>query len=128
MAGMKPASLIRRLAAMFYDSLIALALMMGATALLLPFTAGQPVPAGTLAYDVYLVVVVYLYFAYCWRRGGQTIGMKAWKIRLVSDRPVTWSQTFVRFFGAIISIACLGLGLYFRWHDKWSETQLVKRT
>ncbi len=123
---MKLASLFRRLAAIFYDSLIALAIMMFATALLLPFTGGRAIPPGTLAYDIYLIVVVYLYFAYCWRMGGQTIGMKAWKIRLVSDHRLTWSQTFVRFFGAIASIACLGLGLYFRWHDKWSNTQLVK--
>jgi uncharacterized RDD family membrane protein YckC len=126
MPGMKLASLWRRLAAIFYDSLVALAIMMVATALLLPFTGGRAVPPGTIIYDIYLVTVVYLYFAYCWRFGGQTLGMRAWKIRIVADGEVTWTQTFVRFFGAIPSILCLGLGLYFRWHDKWSQTKLVK--
>ncbi len=125
---MKLASLARRLAAILYDSLIIVAIMMVATAILLPFTGGRAIPPGTLIYTLYLITVVYLYFAYCWRKGGQTLGMKAWKIRLVSEYsyPVTWTQTFVRFFGGIISIACLGLGLVFRWHDKWSNTRLIK--
>jgi uncharacterized RDD family membrane protein YckC len=126
MLQMKPASLLRRLGAILYDTLIVAAILMVATALLLPFTGGQAIPPGTLVYDLYLVVVVYLYFAYCWRMGGQTVGMKAWKIRVVAAHRITWGQTFIRFFGAMISIACLGLGLYFRWHDKWSNTQLVR--
>lgn len=114
--------LLRRLAAMFYDTFLILALLMLATALLLPFNKGQPVPPGTLVYQIYLVIVAYLYFDYCWRHGGQTLGMKAWKIRCVGAR--THRQTFLRFLGGILSFATLGLGFWLGWPEKWSETSL----
>lgn len=112
---------------MFYDSFILFGLLMGATAALLPFNHGQTIPQGTLSYQLYLIVVMYLYFDICWRKGGQTIGMRAWRIRLISTtgRPVTRWQTTLRFLTAFISAACLGLGYLFHWHDRASHTELT---
>lgn len=119
--------LLRVLAAMLYDALIMFGLLMGATALLLPFNHGQTIPQGTIIYQIYLLVVLYLYFDICWRKSGQTIGMQAWKIRLISDRgPMTHQQTLVRFVGAFVCAATLGLGYVLGWHDRWSGTRVVK--
>jgi uncharacterized RDD family membrane protein YckC len=76
---------LRRLGAILYDSFLLVALLMLATALLLLLNGGQPIPPHTFLYQAYLLVVAYLYFDYCWRHGGQTLGMKAWKIRCVCD-------------------------------------------
>lgn len=113
----------RRLFAMFYDALLVFGLLMLATALLLPFTGGQRIPAGTLAHQVYLLVVMYLYFDYCWRHGGQTLGMKVWKLRC--EGALTHQQTFLRFLGAGLGFATLGLGFVLDWPGKWSSTKLI---
>lgn len=114
----------RRLGAMFYDTFLVFALLMLATALLLPFNGGNCIPPGTLVYQVYLLVVAYLYFDYCWRHGGQTLGMKAWKIRCIGA--LTHRQTCLRFLAGWLSLATLGLGFVLGWPDKWSGTTLEK--
>lgn len=129
----KPPSLIRMLAAILYDSLILFGLLMGATALLLPFTHGQSIPQGTYSYQLYLLIVIYLYFDICWRKSGQTIGMQAWKIRLISDSGhTTRQQTLMRFLAAFLSAGVLGLGYWvalfpkhLTWHDRLSGTRIV---
>lgn len=116
------ASLFKRLAAIFYDSFLVFALWMMATALLLPFTGGHRIPPGTLVYQVYLLVIAYLYFDYFWRHGGQTLGMKAWRIRC--QGAVTHGQTALRFLGGLLSLITLGLGFVLNWPDKFSGTRL----
>jgi len=116
--------IFRRFGAIIYDSFLVFALLMLATALLLPFNEGQPVPPGTLMYQVYLIVVAYLYFDYSWRHGGQTLGMKAWKIRCAGAH--THRQTFLRFLGGALSFVTLGLGFWLGWPEKWSGTTLSR--
>ena len=36
------------------------------------------------AYTLYLLVVWFLYLAWCWRKGGMTVGMRAWRVRIRS--------------------------------------------
>lgn len=117
---------LRRLGAALYDTLLVFALLMLATALLLPFNGGQRIPPGTLSHQVYLVVVAYLYFDYFWRHGGQTLGMKAWRFRCEGAH--TYRQTSLRFIGALMSFLTLGLGFYLDWPGKWSGTRLVRYT
>lgn len=125
---MMKVKLLRRLAAMFYDSLLIFALMMVATALLLPLNGGQIIPPGTISYQLYLLVVAYLYLDFCWRKGGHTVGMKSWRFKVVNEdgRPLSHKQTFLRFMGGLFSIATLGLGFVLAWPDKLSGTMLVR--
>ena len=70
-----------------------------------------------------------------WTRGGQTLGMRAWRCRLVAadGEPVGWGQTVARFAAALVSWAALGLGFWWAladperrtWHDRWSGTRIV---
>jgi uncharacterized RDD family membrane protein YckC len=81
------AGVLRRLAAATYDGLLLLAVLMTVTALVQLRTHGAaitPASAGWVAYlfRVLLAFVVYVYFASAWTRRGQTLGMKAWRIRL----------------------------------------------
>jgi uncharacterized RDD family membrane protein YckC len=123
---MNKASVWRRLGALLYDTLASIALLMFTTACWLPFYGGQAVPPGTLAYQASLLIVLYLYFAYCWHRG-QTLGMRAWKLFIydVSGRPVSLKQTIIRFITAPIGVVTMLIG----WplHDIWSKTMLGRK-
>jgi uncharacterized RDD family membrane protein YckC len=118
---------------MLYDGLLLIALWMIAAAIVVVPT-GHEIEAGSPIFQTYLLVVAWAYLAICWRSGGQTLGMKAWRIRLTSERqPVPWSATMVRFTVALASLLCFGLGLAWSlfhprratWHDLASNTYLV---
>jgi len=49
--------------------------------------------------QVWLFLVIGLYFLICWRRSGQTLPMKAWHIRLQSTKggALTWPQMLARY-------------------------------
>ncbi|MFP4278301.1 MAG: RDD family protein [Wenzhouxiangella sp.] len=129
---MKPCTLARRLAAIVYDGLLIIALWMAATALIVVVRQAEIAPASPL-FQLYLLVVAWLYLAICWR-AGQTLGMKAWRIRLQAETPtMSWWSTIVRFLTAILSWIVLGLGFWWSlfhpqsatWHDLASATRLV---
>jgi len=133
-ADLPPAGLARRMAAMTYDALLVIALMMVGTALAI-IPAGGEITAGNLLFQAYLLALWYLYFALCWRLGGQTVGMKAWRLAICTaqrDRP-DWLQVAIRFFMAFVSLAPAGLGFLWSlvdrdrrsWHDLASGTRLV---
>lgn len=89
--------LIRRLAAALYDGLLVGAVLMAGTALALVASGGRALSlsgAGAVAatgYRLLLLLLVYLYFARSWTRGGQTLGLKAWRLRTVTAGGLTLS-------------------------------------
>lgn len=117
---------------MVYDGLLLIALwMIAAAAVIVPLDGA--VAPGNPGFQFYLLMVAWIYFAICWRKG-QTLGMKAWRIRLVSDQPlISWLVTLVRFAVALVSLFCFGLGFAWSlfhprratWHDLASGTFLV---
>lgn len=82
-----PAGLFRRLAAATYDGLLVVAVLFVVTALLLIPTHGEAVTpanvgAWAYAYDALLALMIAAYFGIAWTARGQTLGMKAWDIRV----------------------------------------------
>ena len=132
----RPASLLRRLAALFYDSLLLLAIWFIATAILLPFYSGEAIPANNPMLSTYLLFISFFFYAWFWRHGGQTLGMRAWRLQLRNLRPgpVTWLQALLRFMVAIPAALLSGLGYLWMlvdkqkltWHDRYSETCIVQ--
>ena len=125
----------RRLAAQTYDLLLLIAVLFLATALLLPFTAGMAVTDHhVLIYRLYLVVVSFFFYGWFWTHGGQTLGLRAWKIKVLTldQKPLGWTQTLLRFTTAIASWGFFGLGFLWilvdknrrGWHDHLSKTAL----
>lgn len=133
------ARLPRILGAVVYDTLIVFALV---------FIAAQWFPLVPEALQaqlgmkifkqLYVLLICFIYFAYSWRRGGQTIGMKAWRLKLVQSDSLTsdisWRQCLIRYLVAIGSwLALGGLGFLWilfskqhrSWHDLASKTHLV---
>lgn len=131
-----PGGLLRRLAAICYDSLLLLAVWFLATAIVLPFTHGEALRPGNPFYTSYLFMVSFFFYAWFWVHGGQTLGLRAWKLRVVrrDGRPITWSQALLRYFAALVSWAAFGLGFLWilvdkdgmSWHDRFSETLTVR--
>lgn len=131
-----PAGLFRRLAALFYDSLLLLALWFVATAVLLPLTGGEAVRANNPLMSTYLLFISFFFYGWFWMHGGQTLGMRAWRLQLRSLRPgrLGWWQMLARFLLALPSGALFGLGYlwilidrrHLSWHDRFSETTVVQ--
>lgn len=131
-----PAGLFRRLAAMLYDALLLLAILFAATLIILPLRGGEAFRANDPLFSAYLFGVAFLFFGWFWTHGGQTLGMRAWKIRLLSadGDSVSWRQAVVRYLTAWISGGCLGLGFLWialnphkrGWHDLASRTRIVR--
>jgi uncharacterized RDD family membrane protein YckC len=59
------------------------------------------------AFKIYLLTCLTAFFCYFWVRGGQTIGMRAWRLRVVSkdSDKITIKQAIIRFY---VSLAGLG--------------------
>ncbi len=126
---------LRRLAAMAYDGLLLLALMAVATTLItLPF--GMPSEGQLILFQLFLFELLPLaFFTGFWTWGGQTLGMRAWRLKLVrvDGSPLRWSDAFKRHLAAILSWLVFGLGFLWilldpeklAWHDRLSNTRLV---
>jgi uncharacterized RDD family membrane protein YckC len=129
------AGFFRIMGAVIYDSLLLLAVLFFATALALPFNAGDAFSTDQYIFSAYLLVVSFVFYGWFWTHGGQTLGLKSWKIKLCSrdGGSVSWQQVSIRFFAAILSWACFGFGFLWvlfdknrlSWHDRISKTRLV---
>jgi len=130
----EPAGLFRRLMAMLYDLFLLLSVLLFASALALLVTRG------TLNYHhplfrSYLFIICFSFYAWFWIHGGQTLGMRAWRLRVqrLDGKPITLWQALLRFLSAIPSLAVFGLG--YLWilvdkkrmalHDRISESVIV---
>lgn len=130
--------LFRRMLAISYDLVLIFAVLFVATAILLPFTHGNAINSDNYAYLAYMTACIYFYLVWHWTHGGQTLGMRAWKIRLLDDKagPVSWNIASKRFFLAILSWLFVGSG--FLWavldregltfHDRYSRSRLYRET
>lgn len=128
--------LMRRLAAVAYDWLLLLALFLLLGFIYIPLIGGTPHSlAARLALQLLLLGVTWLFFGWFWTHGGQTLGMRAWRIRVVtrSGEPIGWDQATRRFLAAFLSFIFAGLGFGWAmldrdrraWHDYLSRTDLI---
>lgn len=127
-----PASLLKQFAAMLYDSLLIFAVLFFATAIALLLNQGAAIESNP-AFSLYLLFTVFTFYAWFWHRSGQTLGMRVWKIRIVSEfggNP-SWGSCYLRLIFALLSLSCFGLGYFWRlfkpytWHDKLSQTSII---
>ncbi len=129
------ASLERRALSLIYEALLLLALLLLSS---LPFVMIAHEADGAAArplFQLYLLTVAAAYFVWQWRRGGQTLAMKTWRMRLVTraSAPLSLRHATSRFVFAVPGVLLLGCG--FLWalvdreglflHDRLAGTRIV---
>ncbi len=127
-------SLFRMLGVMFYDSIVLLSILFLASLIAVIINDSEAISQGNLFFIAYLFGVSWLFYAWFWTHGGQTVGMRAWKVVLLSEQQknVSWRQATLRFAAAVLSWLPLGLGFWWpylkgnnrSWRDKFSTTYL----
>jgi uncharacterized RDD family membrane protein YckC len=130
----------RRLAALLYDCVLVAALLVAFTSgavFLNHGAAVEPKTAGTwvYVYDAGLIAVIAGYSLINWTRSGQTLGMRAWRLRAVTDsgRPLPLKAAVMRFVFGILAWAPAALGVLWLYvdpehvalHDRLSKTRVV---
>lgn len=148
----------RRLAAIGYDSLLLGAVLFVATALAIgltivvigseAFKVANPL-SGNPFFRTWLLLVCFFFYGGFWVCGGQTLGMRAWRLRIQQHdgRGIRWQQALLRFLTAglwllpaiyLHQVLKIGIGpslgagaggllllLALRLPDRFSETELV---
>ncbi len=126
-----------RIAAMTYDALALAAILIVAAFPVVLWAGGPPRHfAAHLAFQAYLLAVVFAFFGWFWTHGGQTLGMRAWRLKLIAANgtPPDVRMAALRFAAAGLSWAALGAGFLWAlvdreglaWHDRLSGTRLVR--
>jgi len=122
-------SLARRLAAMVYEAFLIFAVAFFAAWVFFFASGARDATTGALRRELQLFIVAVLaaYFLWCWLRGGQTLAMRAWRIRLIN---VTPARALLRF-----ALAALLLPVSILWafadrdrqflHDRLAGTRLI---
>ncbi|NEV60443.1 RDD family protein [Thiorhodococcus minor] len=134
-------SVLRRLGALLYDVVVLLGVLMLANAIVvIPYevVTGHPVYESFLPLTLmrlYLLAVIAGFYVYFWTHGGQTLGMRAWRLRVVDNdgHDIGMGTALKRFVWSIVSFVPAGLGLWLSLfnreglalHDSRSGTRLV---
>lgn len=125
---------------MLYDVLLMCAVLGLSTCALLPLTGGEALTSQSIGplehvYRLLLLALIFGFYGWCWTRGGQTLGMTAWRVRVqrVDGTALRWSDALKRWAAAFVSFGALGLGYFWiwfdrdhlAWHDRWTRTRVV---
>jgi uncharacterized RDD family membrane protein YckC len=86
---------------MLYEAFLVFAVAFFAAWVFFFASGGRDATRGWLRTELQLFILVVLagYFLWCWLRGGQTLAMRAWRIRLVE---VTAAKAIARFALALL--------------------------
>ncbi|MDQ5897231.1 MAG: hypothetical protein QG612_1317 [Pseudomonadota bacterium] len=111
-------ALRRRLAAMLYEGVLLFGVLMIGGLLFAIVADQRHALHGRIGLQIFLFVLLGLYFCGCWTRGGQTLAMKTWHVRLVrmDGQSPSWPQAVLRyllawlwFVPALLGAQILGL-------------------
>lgn len=121
----------RRLASILYEAILLFAVGFFAAWLFFFASGGRDATAGWArhALQLFIGVVFAGYFLWCWLRGGQTLAMKAWRIRLVDVTPRKALLRFVLATALVPTLISIVWALFDRdrqfLHDRLAGTRLV---
>lgn len=118
MSPMQSAPLAKRLIGVVYELLLMIAMLMVSGGIYQAIAGAAGVAPESLSQHrgwqsglfVWVTLILFMYYSFCWTRSGQTLPMKTWKMRLVSEHHphVALSQAQWRFFSLMLFILPLG--------------------
>lgn len=132
----EPAALGWRLLALTYDCLPMIPLVMITSAVFLWMNGGRTVEQSPGLGALELLVIWLLagaYFTASWRHGGQTVGMRPWRLKVLAadGKPAAWRALWLRYL-----VAWLTPGICLLWtlvdaerrglHDLAARTMFVR--
>lgn len=134
-----------RLLALLYDLWPVVALwMLASLVFTIAFTVSghasreNIAPFSALQWLLWLVcwIITGAYALLSWRRGGQTLGMRPWRLKVigVDGGAPDWRALSIRYAVGSVSLVLGGLGFWWAWfdrerltwHDRASETRMVR--
>ena len=117
--------LVKRLLINFYDLILLFAVMYFFTIPVIFITDGNAV-IDNIVYQAYLIMIIYLYYAWFWRKYNQTLGMRIWKVKIYSkySLEITYFQSLKRILFSLIGGHILLLFNTESLQDKLSNTYL----
>lgn len=119
---------IRYLTALVYDAVIILALFFLFTAICVALAYGQAIPPATRWYQATLCALAYFYYFLSYRLGGQTIGLRAWRIKLLSLKNRLLHRQLIGRILLLLPACCyalLRMESPLKIADNWTCTQLI---
>ena len=98
-AAQAPPGLGRRLAALVYEGLLLFGVLMLSGWLYAGLTQQRHALEGRVGLQVFLFLVLGVYFIWFWTHGGQTVALKAWRLRVVAadGLPLTQPRALARY-------------------------------
>ena len=120
--------LFKRLLINFYDVILLFAVLYFFTIPIILLTEGNAV-LNSISYQLYLILIVFLYYAWFWKKYNQTLGMRIWKVRIYSrySSEVSYSQSFIRIIIALIGGHLMLIFSSESLQDKLSNTYLKRK-
>lgn len=125
----------RRFLAILYEALLAFAIAFLAGIAFYGAAQGSLAGERRLLFQIYLFLVLGIYFIACWSRGGRTLPMQTWRMRIVQHdgAPVRVGRAAFRYVLAWVSVLSLGAGFLWAWidrdrqflHDRLAGTRIV---
>ena len=129
------ATLGRRTLALVYEALLLIALVFIGSVPFVMLTHDLDRAIERPLFQLYLVLLMGVYFVWQWRHGGQTLALKTWRLRVVTREgaQLRWADALRRYAYALPGVLLLGAG--FLWalldrerlflHDRLAGTRIV---
>ena len=129
------ASLRLRLISLAYEGILLFALLFVASYLFLGLARDAQSGFARVLFQIYLLSVCGAYFVFCWTRTGQTLPMKTWRLRVVTQagEALGMGRAFRRYLFAVPGVLS---GISLLWapfdrerqflHDRLAGTRIVR--
>ena len=124
-----------RLLSLAYEGVLLFGILFVASYLFLGLARDAQSGLPRLLFQVYVLAVCGAYFLFCWTRSGQTLPMKTWRIRLVTEqgKPLEVGRAFRRYLLAVPGVLS-GIGVLWALvdrdrqflHDRLAGTRIIK--
>ena len=119
-------SIWKHFAAFLYDIFPLIGVFLSTSLIVLVVRGGIPVERYSPWFSALLLFEFAGYYVYSWKVGGQTLGMRAWKMKIIpnaiNQNNLTWGQALLRLLAGIASTLLFGLGLFWKRFSKKKES------